>query len=90
MAAKIIRLSLAFNLPATREGRGRGGCYCFPFIEEKIEACKCLMWGFNVRTERSICILAAQMAGADWMVGAPLLAGLLSPTCVLVRASLTC
>ncbi len=51
MSEKIIRLSLAFNSPATPGGSGRGrrGCYYFPFIEEKIEACKCLMWGLMCR-----------------------------------------
>lgn len=67
-----------FNLPATLRGRGRGLSwggvwgYYFSFIEEKIEACKCLMWGFNVWTERSICILAAQMVYTGWMVWVPL------------------
>lgn len=28
---------------------GGPGCYYFPVIEEKIEACKCLMWGLMGR-----------------------------------------
>lgn len=67
-----------------------GGCggYYFSFIEEKIEACKCLMWGFNVWTERSICILAAQMVCTDWMVWVSLPAGLLGPASACVPVQL--
>lgn len=70
MTGKIIRLSLAFNTlevggdaGGRRRRRGGWGCYYFPFIEEKIEACMCLMWGLMCthREERSICIRAAQM-----------------------------
>lgn len=46
--------------------RGRWGCYYFPFIEEKIEACKCLMWGLMCgERERSI-LYSSSTDGRCW------------------------
>lgn len=69
MTGKIIRLSLAFNAPAIRSkvggvlasrglGWGRGGCYNFSFIEEKIEESGV---GFDMWAKRSTCNPAGQM-----------------------------
>lgn len=44
--------------------------------------------GFNVRRERSICILAAQMADADRMFCVPLLASLFDPASACVPVQL--
>lgn len=67
---KIIRSSRAFNSPGG-SGRGhflfRGGggvCYYFPFIEEKIEACKCLMWGLMcTEKEREVHLYSSSTDG---------------------------
>lgn len=50
----------------------RRRCHDFPFIEEKIAACECVMVGL-LCGERSSCILAAQMASLPSPAPAPVL-----------------
>lgn len=91
MTRKIIRWCRAFNALATRGGKQEGR------LEEGVLLLS-IQWrenwsmqvsdvGFNVRRERSICIVAAQMAGADRMFWVPLLADLSDPAsaCVPVK-----
>lgn len=51
---------------------GVWGCHYFPFIEEKIEACKCLMWVLMCRAGARL----SHGSTDGWMFGVPLLVGL--------------
>lgn len=60
-------------------------------MEEKIEACKCLMWGFNVHRERKreVHLYSSGTDGLCWSdVWVPLLAGLPGPASACVPVHL--